>query len=56
MIPITRPYVMPAISEKPPVSWITLKMIRTQPKVLRLVNMYLLSLVKMFASSRAPMP
>ena len=56
MIPMTRPYVLPAISEKPPVSWITPRTIRTQPMVLRLVKMYLLSLTKMFASSRAPMP
>ena len=43
MIPMTRPYVLPEISEKPPVSWITPRMIRTHPNVLRFVRMNLVS-------------
>jgi len=45
-----------AIREKPPVSCISPRTIRTQPRVLRLVNMYRLSFTKMFALSSAPMP
>src|SRR4051812_16878965 len=56
MMPSTRPNVLPAISEKPPASWITPRTIRTQPRVLRSSSMNLLSFTKMLASSRAPMP
>jgi hypothetical protein len=56
MIPMTRPNVLPAISEKPPASWIAPRTIRTQPKVLRFVKMNLWSFTKMFASSSDPMP
>ena len=55
-IPMTRPYVLPASSEKPPVSWITPRTISTQPIVLRSLRMYRLSLTKMFALSSAPIP
>ena len=56
MTPITRPNVLPAISENPPASWMTPSRMRTQPIVFRLVNTNRLSSVKMFASSSAPMP
>jgi hypothetical protein len=47
---------LPASSEKPPVSWIAPRMMRTQPILLRLSRMNLFSLTKMFALSSAPMP
>jgi hypothetical protein len=48
--------VLPASSERPPVSWMIPRTIRTQPRVLRLVRTYRWSFLKMFASSSAPMP
>ncbi len=43
---MTRPNVLPASSESPPANWISPRMIRTHPSVLRLVRMYLRSSVK----------
>ncbi len=42
-MPTKRPQAFPAINEKPPVSWITPRMIRTQPIVWRFVRTYLVS-------------
>ena len=38
-MPITRPNVCPASSENPPASWMTPRMIRTHPSVLRSLRM-----------------
>src|SRR4051794_40345087 len=46
MTPMTRPNVLPATSEKPPMSWIAPRTIRTHPRVLRLVRMNLVSFTK----------
>ena len=38
MIPTIRPQALPAISENPPVSWITPRITSTQPMVWRFVR------------------
>jgi len=47
---------LPEPSENPAVSWMIPRMIVTHPRVLRSSRMNRLSLTKMFALSKAPMP
>ena len=56
MIPMIRPYALPANSENPAVSWIRPRITVIQPHVWRFANTYEVFAVKKWAFPIAPNP